>query len=122
MKNEKVLVSACCAGEHCRYNGRGAIKAAVKKIKAEKELVCPEMLGGLPCPREGCNFKGRVIGRKTGEDFTAEYIKGAYRTLEICKKERIKKAYLLRGSPSCGKGYGVTARLLELRGIKVIAI
>lgn len=120
------LVSKCCAGMKCRYRRTGYLKKSLERLgEAEDYLaVCPEMLGGLPLPREGCDVKrgDRVIGRKTGTDYTAEYLRGAYKTLELCRKLGIDRAYLLRSSPSCGKGYGITAKVLAARGIKVIAI
>jgi uncharacterized protein YbbK (DUF523 family) len=119
------LVSKCCAGIKCRYRHNGFFRKFLKEI-GEKEdyiAVCPETLGGLKIPREGCSIDGRqVIGRKTGKPYTKEYIKGANKTLEICKKNGIKTAYLLKNSPSCGKGYGLTAKLLEKNGIEVIAV
>jgi len=86
--------------------------------------VCPEMLGGLPCPREGCQVteEGVVVGFKSGRDYTQEYVMGAQKVLDLCLKNDIKEAYLLSNSPSCGKGYGITACLLEDNGIEVIAI
>ncbi len=119
------LISKCCAGVNCRYNGKGSLRPWLPaKAKQEDFLaVCPEMLGGLPCPREGCDIKnGKAIGRRTGTDYTKQYMEGAKKTLALCRANKIKKAYLLAKSPSCGKGYGLTARLLEAAGIKVISI
>ncbi len=118
-------ISKCCAGVKCRYNGNGYLrKIFQEKSRVEDHVaICPEMLGGLPCPREGCSVvDGRVIGRKTGREYTAEYLAGAQRALEICRANGVDRAYLLRGSPSCGKGYGIAAKLLEAHGIEVIAI
>ena len=48
-----IIVSACLAGYRCRYDGKTVpndeIVALVKR--GEAIPVCPEMLGGLPCPR-----------------------------------------------------------------------
>ena len=120
-----VLVSRCCAGAECRYNGKGYFKKAVKDLGRRADFIaaCPELLGGLPTPREGVNIvKDRAIGRQTGADYTQAYMAGARKTLELCQANGIKTAYLLARSPSCGKGYGLTARLLEAHGIRVIAI
>lgn len=119
-----VIVSECCTGVCCRYNGRGVVKKRVESLSEEYIVVCPEVMGGLPTPREGCDVTraGTVIGRKTGRDYTAAYLRGARRVLRLCHQHSVKKAYLLRNSPSCGKGYGLTAKLLESHGIKVIAI
>ena len=119
------LISRCCVGMACRYKGTGFLRQiAVKLGKGEDFVaVCPEQLGGLPTPREGCSVvRGKVVGRRTGHDFTEQYLLGAIKTLEICQREGITTAYLLKNSPSCGKGYGVTARLLEEHGITVLPI
>ncbi len=55
----KILISACLAGENCKYNGQNNLISAgeSKSILIEwKELnliipVCPETLGGLTIPR-----------------------------------------------------------------------
>jgi uncharacterized protein YbbK (DUF523 family) len=121
-----ILISKCCAGIKCRYNKKGYFRAVLENIGKDEDFIaaCPEQLGGLPTPREGCNVvMGKMVqGRRTGVDFTAAYQAGALKTLEICQRNGIKKAYLLDKSPSCGKGYGLTARLLENMGIDVIAI
>ncbi|MFP3869030.1 MAG: DUF523 domain-containing protein [Desulfobacteraceae bacterium] len=121
-----VLVSKCCAGVKCRYNRKGFCRKIVTELGLTEDFiaVCPEVLGGLPTPREGCNVVNgnRVKGRRTGKDFTEAYMVGARKTLEICRANGIRKAYLLANSPSCGKGYGITARLLEAQGIEVIPI
>jgi uncharacterized protein YbbK (DUF523 family) len=73
--------------------------------------------------REGCSVKGgRVVGRQTGFEFTPQYEDGARKALEICRRNGITVAYLLKSSPSCGKAYGVTARLLEANGIQMIPV
>ena len=120
-----VLISKCCAGIKCRYRHNGFFRQFLEALGEEQDFiaVCPEMKGGLPLPREGCSVVGRkVIGRKTGTDFTEEYTEGAKHALSVCKKNGIKMAYLLSNSPSCGKGYGLTAKLLEKNGIEVIAV
>jgi uncharacterized protein YbbK (DUF523 family) len=120
-----VLVSRCCAGAECRYNGKGYFKKVVKQIARRTDFIaaCPELLGGLATPREGVNIvDGRAIGRQTGADYTKEYLAGARATLALCRAHNITTAYLLARSPSCGKGYGLTAKLLEAHGVRVIPI
>ena len=122
---ELVLISKCCVGIKCRYRCTGYLKQSMEELGKHVNFiaVCPEMLGGLPCPREGTDVKGRgVVGRRTGTSYTKQYRLGAEKTLALCKRNKIKTAYLLNHSPSCGKGYGVTARLLDKSGIVVIAI
>ena len=118
-----ILVSMCLIGINCNYKGESKPnQKVIELVKMGKAIpVCPEQLGGLPTPRVACHIKGdRVIG-KDGKDYTEDYKRGAELTLEIAKMFGIKKAYLKRNSPSCGKG-GITRKLLEENGIKVYEI
>jgi uncharacterized protein YbbK (DUF523 family) len=99
-------------------------KKATADLTAKYEIIplCPELMGGLPTPREGCdvistNQGDKVIGRDTRTDYTAAYEKGAQQVLRLCTILGIRKAYLLKKSPSCGPGYGICAKLLEANGI-----
>ena len=134
-----ILVSACLAGEKCRYdgkdNGREEIIAMVKAGTAIP--VCPEVLGGLPTPRIPCEQiyrdKHLCVMNKEHTDCTEAFNKGARKTLEIAQQVGAKKAILKAKSPSCGKGViydgtftgqlidgiGITAKLLEENGITV---
>jgi len=145
-----ILVSACLAGIKCNYRGRCRTnKKVLELVKKGIALpVCPEVLGGLPTPRSAARILSKdrdydgndVLDRKTiviteeGEDVTENFIKGAYKVLEIAKKYNIKAAYLNQYSPSCGHGKtlggnqhykkyvsgdGVTTALLKRNGIKV---
>jgi len=119
------LISKCCAGVKCRYRGNGYFRKLLLELGEREDYVavCPEMMGGLTLPREGCNVEGdRIIGRRTRRDYTTHYKLGAERTLALCQKLGITRAYLLHDSPSCGKNYGLTARLLESAGVDVISI
>ena len=120
-----ILISRCCAGPPCRYHHIGFSRKFVAKVAEFENFIalCPEQMGGLPTPREGCSITNdRAIGRKTGKDYTAQYLKGAQETLEICASLNIKTAYLLKNSPSCGKGYGLTAKLLADHNINIIPV
>lgn len=122
---EIVLVSKCCAGVKCRYRHNGFARKIMDEIGQNAHIMafCPEQEGGLPTPREGCSVvDGRVFGRRTGTDYTDEYQAGAESALALCEDLEIKKAYLLHGSPSCGAGYGLTARYLEENGVEVVSI
>ena len=124
----KILVSACLLGEPCRYDGKSKPNEAVISLKEKHTLipVCPEVLGGLKTPRIPAEVQGDRVVRVDGYDVTKEYINGAKITLDI--------AILKSKSPSCSNkqiydgtftrtlidGKGITARLLEKNGIKVI--
>ena len=132
-----IIVSACLAGYRCRYDGKivpdEAIVALVKR--GEAIPVCPEMMGGLPCPRipsERTADDTRVITRDGG-DVTAAFRRGAEETLRMAQLYGCERAILKAKSPSCGcgliydgtfsgtlrEGFGVTAQLLTENGIAV---
>lgn len=135
------LVSSCLAGINCRYDGKNNLnKKVAELVKAGEAIpVCPEVLGGLPTPRDPSEIivdkKGnkRVVSEK-GEDVTAEFKLGAEKTLKIAQIVEAKKAILQQRSPSCGcgkiydgtfssnliKGSGLTAELLIENGIEVL--
>ena len=134
------MVSACIVGISCRYDGKNTLDDKLLELLREGKAIplCPELLGGLPTPRESCEIvtaedgTRRVMGR-SGADFTNAYREGARKTLEICKIANIKKAILQDRSPSCGygriydgthtggfaEGNGITADLLIKNGIEV---
>lgn len=139
-KDSKILVSACLAGENCRYDGKNCLNKDIKKlVKAGKAIpVCPEVMGGLTTPRIPSEIIGsdgilRVINRQ-GKDVTEFFQRGAKKTLEIAIENRVTCAIMKSSSPSCGngeiydgtfrgkltKGYGVTAIELKKAGITVI--
>jgi uncharacterized protein YbbK (DUF523 family) len=122
---ETILVSKCLLGIRCSYQGHGHRHTGVLALGLQYNIlaVCPELEGGLPIPREGVTIReGRAIGRESGKDYTKEYLAGAAATLSLVQKLGITKAYMLENSPSCGKGYGITAKLLAANGVEVIAV
>ena len=134
-----ILVSACLAGEKCRYDGRDCRHEAIADLlrKGEAVTACPEVLGGLPVPREPCEVMDRGHGCRvlsiSGADRTVEFMKGANETLALARRYKIHKAIMKAFSPSCGsgrihdgsfsgkmvEGNGVTAELLQRHGIEV---
>ena len=130
-----ILVSACLAGEPCRYNGRDFPCPAVTALVAAGQalVVCPEVLGGLPTPRPPAEIiAGRVV-TVDGEDVTAAYQAGAQLALQLARQAGCRTAILKARSPSCGCGQiydgsfsgrlivgdGVFAALLKMAGIMV---
>jgi len=136
------LVSACLCGICSRCDGKDARNEQVAELgKRGKAIpVCPEELGGLPVPRlpaeiekgDGKNVLShqcKVISVK-GDYLTPFFLRGAFASLVIAKRFKIKKAILKQQSPSCGcgwikrkgkrvKGDGVTVALFKRNGIKV---
>lgn len=142
---KKYLISACLLGIPCRWNKKSKLnkKALNLFLRGEAVVVCPEILAGLPTPRPACEIKGgdgndvlngtaRVVD-KTGKDHSSKFIKGARKTLQQVKLNKVTQAILKSGSPSCGvkliysgnfngkkkKGVGVTAAILKKGGIKI---
>ncbi|MBR6039939.1 MAG: DUF523 domain-containing protein [Clostridia bacterium] len=132
-----IIVSACLAGYRCRYDGKivpdEEIVALVKSGGAIP--VCPEMMGGLPCPRvpaERTKDGLRVVTRE-GNDVTEAFTSGAFEALRMAKLYGCETAILKAKSPSCGcgqiydgtfsgtlrEGDGVTAELFKENGITV---
>ncbi|MFZ3072496.1 MAG: DUF523 domain-containing protein [Thermodesulfobacteriota bacterium] len=136
-----VLVSSCLLGIKSRYDGRDAKNS--KLIKSLKGFVvipvCPEQLGGLPTPRPAAEIQkhgGKAVLKgtakvldETGEDVTAQFIRGAKETFKIMRISKAGTIYLKDRSPSCGvtsikrngktvRGQGVTAAYLKSKGIK----
>ncbi len=100
------IVSACLAGEPCRYNGESFPCEAVQElVRAGLALpVCPEVLGGLPVPRMPSEIReGRVID-KDGTDQTDAFSRGAEAALRLAREHGCTAAILKARSPSCGSG------------------
>jgi uncharacterized protein YbbK (DUF523 family) len=132
------LVSACLAGESCRYDGSSCKNEWVAALILRGEAVgfCPEIEGGLGVPRERCELceepggATRVISA-SGRDVTEYFLRGARKAVELVVKHGIGAAVLKSRSPSCGfgriydgsfsgrlvDGMGVTARLLREMGV-----
>lgn len=133
----KIMVSACLLGENCKYNGGNNYNERVIRYCEGNEVfpVCPEVLGGLPVPRESAEIvDGEVRTRFKSVD--AEFRRGAEIALEQALHEGIDLAVLQSRSPSCGvgriydgtftgnkkPGNGIFAQMLIDRGIKVLDV
>jgi len=135
------LISACLVGVRCRYDGENVPDKALQELFESGQAipVCPELLGGLPCPRECCEIAQapsgvRKVLSKSNKDLTPEFELGATKTLELCKVLGITTAILKFRSPSCGygkiydgtfsgniiNGNGVTGDLLAQNNINVL--
>ena len=133
---ETLLISACLAGENCKYSGGNNYISAIELLKKRYELipVCPERDGGLPTPRLPAERVSDRVINTGGADVTAQYIRGAELALEAARKHGCTKALLKERSPSCGSGLiydgtfshttvpgdGVAAALLKANGISVL--
>ena len=126
---DKILVSACLLGEHCRYDGKEEKNPLIEELNKYYDLVpfCPEVEGGLPTPRIPSEIKSGRVYNKKGENVTKQFNIGAEKALQLCRFLNIHICILKDKSPSCGvyeiydgtftnklkKGQGVTASLLS---------
>lgn len=100
------IVSACLAGQNCKYNGGSNPCGEVLELYRQGLAlpVCPETLAGLKQPREPAERQGKSIVSRCGADLTRKFAEGAERALAIAKASGVKRAILKSRSPSCGYG------------------
>lgn len=148
MARTRLLVSACLAGEACRYDCRAKPDAAaVAAVRAGEAIaLCAEQLGGLPTPRPAAEIVGgdghnvlagtAAVVTIEGEDCTDAFVRGAHIVAERAVAAGVTRAVLQARSPSCGAGTiydgthagklvpgdGVLAALLRSRGIAVTSV
>lgn len=131
------LVSACLAGVRCRYDGGATPHPEIMRLAHEGLVVpvCPEVLGGLPVPREPVELRGGRALTPTGADCTEALHAGALKALALGLDKGCSRAVLKSRSPSCGSGRiydgcfqrrlvsgdGVFAALLKARGFEVLS-
>ena len=140
----KLLISSCLIGEKCAYDGRSRKNSSVIEFCKDHQYVhiCPEVSGGLSCPRERYEITGgtgddvlegrAVVVSASGKDNTKNFIDGANKALQLSDANGVSVAILKSCSPSCGthkirtgdfngnfrSGQGVTAALLSKNGVK----
>ena len=132
----KILVSACLLGENCKYNGKNNYSERVAAYVAGHEVipVCPEVLGGLPTPRDPSEIVDGVVISCKGVNVDRQFREGAKEALRIAEENNIDLAILQSRSPSCGvrqiydgsftgkliPGQGVFAKLLSENDFRVL--
>lgn len=131
-------VSACLLGENCKYNGgNNESKKLREYVKGYTVVpICPEVMGGLPTPRDPAEIVDGVVRQKSGRSVDEEFRKGARAALQKIKDAGADVVILQSRSPSCGvneiydgsftgrlvKGKGVFAEMLEEEGIKAVDV
>ena len=134
----KIMVSACLAGENCKYNGGNNRNKKVEALFDGNEIipVCPEVMGGLPTPRAPSEIVRGIVINKEGFSVDREYRQGAEMVLKIAELERPDLIILQSRSPSCGvkqrydgtftgtliDGSGITAELLIEHAFPVVDV
>lgn len=131
----RLLISACLAGERCRYDGGANLVPELRPLAQGGDAlpVCPECAGGLPCPRTPCERReARILGRDGG-DYTASFQSGVDWVLRALDLFPIEAAILKARSPSCGvdriydgtfsgrliPGAGLLAQALSAKGVSL---
>ncbi len=135
----RYVVSACLAGQACRYDGKSNVCPEVQRLVEQGRAlpVCPEVLGGLPTPRAPSEIVTRSpqgvalsVMTKNGHDVTQAFVLGAQKALELAQVAGCTVAIVKSRSPSCGacgvydgsfsktliSGQGVWASLLREAG------
>ena len=131
----KIAVSACLLGENCKYNGGNNYSETTAEFLKGHEViaVCPEVMGGLPTPRESSEIVNGVVRHRDGSSVDAEFRRGAESALQKVIDSGAELVILQSRSPSCGvksvydgtftgtliPGRGIFAQMLVERGIKV---
>ncbi len=134
----KIAVSACLLGENCKYNGGNNYSEKVMDFISGHEVlaICPEVLGGLPTPRESAEIVDGVVSHKDGSSVDVEFRRGAEIALKMVLENQVDLVILQSRSPSCGvnsiydgtfsgktiQGQGVFAELLRINNIKTMDV
>ena len=134
----KIMVSACLAGENCKYNGGSNRNEKILKLMADNEVitVCPEQMGGLPTPRVPSEIRDGKVTTSDGRIVDDEFRIGAAKCLKIAIHEQPDLIVLQSRSPSCGvkqrydgtftgtlvDGAGITAQLLMENGFRCVDV
>ncbi|MCI6592346.1 MAG: DUF523 domain-containing protein [Spirochaetia bacterium] len=134
----KVIVSACLAGDNCKYNGGNNLNQKMKDFLQIHEMikVCHEVLGGLPTPRPSAEIVNGQVMNAEGKNITKNFTLGAQRAFEIVQKENPDLIILQSRNPSCGikqiydgtfsgnkiPGHGLSAEFCIKAGYKVLDI
>ncbi len=132
----KMMVSACLAGENCKYNGGNNRNDRIMNLYAGNEIitVCPEVMGGLPTPRIPAEIRNGIVVNRAGIEVDREFRLGAEMCLKTAEREKPDLIILQSRSPSCGvkqhydgtftgkltDGPGITAELLMEHGFSVM--
>ncbi len=130
-----ILVSACLTGHNCKYNGGNNYNQNVMEFITGHNVItlCPELLGGLGCPRDSVEMVQGVYMTKDGKNVDTSFRRGVALAMEKIHSQKIDLAILQSRSPTCGvnqiydgtfqgvliNGQGLFAKTLIENGIPV---
>ena len=134
----RIAVSACLLGDNCKYNGGNNFSEKVAEFVKGHDVipVCPEVMGGLPTPREPSEIVDGIVRHKDGSSVDTEFRKGAELALKKVTEGGAELVILQSRSPSCGvrsvydgtfsgtiiPGQGIFAKLLADNNIKMMDV
>ena len=107
-------ISACLGGLACRYDGQKKEVPELMELveTGEAVMVCPEVIGGLPIPRDPAEIIGgngfdvwkdqAKVWTTSGEDVTEAYKNGAIKAYQKLQEKHIDLVIMKEKSPSCG--------------------
>ncbi|BDQ37870.1 hypothetical protein SYK_22300 [Pseudodesulfovibrio nedwellii] len=106
----KLGIAKCLLGHKVRYDGSQKLDRFLRDTLGgyvEWVPVCPEVETGMPVPREAVRLVGdvdapRLVGRKTGEDWTDRMQKWGSKRLKQLEEQNICGYVFKYGSPSSG--------------------
>ena len=111
----KIVVSACLMGESCKYNGldnyHRALVEACERTGTEVLLVCPEVFGGLPTPRDPSEIVNGEARTCEGVSVDREFRLGAQRALDMCEQAGLLRASCRTAAPRAARVASTTAPL-----------
>ena len=134
---DRLLVSACLLGFNCKYTGGNNRlgEETLSRLREKYRLVpvCPELSGGLSCPRPPAERQGERVMAVDVRDVTEEYRRGADTAVALYRRFRCAAALMKARSPSCGRdeiydgsftgtvipGHGVAAEALLRLGAAI---
>ena len=110
-----IMVSACLAGENCKYNGGNNRNKKVEALFNGNRIIpiCPEVMGGLSTPRVPSEIVHGIVMNKDGVNVDREYRCGAEMALKIAEREQPETLI---------DGPGLTAELLMRHGFRVVDV
>ncbi len=105
-------IAKCLLGEKVRYDGSHKLDRYIKDILGqyvEWVPVCPEVECGMSIPREAVRLVGdvdkpKLLGRKSGKDWTEQMQFWGRKRLDLLDKENLCGYIFKHGSPSNAMG------------------